>query len=53
MMCMSKNLWNTGKIVTTDSGFLVAKGILAMREKGVFGQSLVKPKGRGWLVLVP
>ncbi len=53
MMHMSKNLWNIGKIVTMDSGFLVAKGILAMREKGVFGQSLVKPRGCGWLVLVP
>ncbi len=50
---MSKNLWNTGKIVTMDSGFSVAKGILAMREKGVFDQSLVKPRGRGWLVFIP
>lgn len=24
-----------------------------MRDKGVFGQSLVKPRGRGWLFLVP
>ena len=53
MMRMSKNLWNSGKIVTMDSGFSVAKGILAMREKGVFGQSLVKPRGRGWPVFVP
>ncbi len=26
ILCMSKNLWNTGKIVTIDSGFSVAKG---------------------------
>ncbi len=53
MLQMSKNLWNTGKVVTMDSGFSVSKGILAMREKGVFGQALVKPRGRGWPVLVP
>ncbi len=47
MLQMSKNLWNTGKVVTMDSGFSVSKGILAMREKGVFGQALVKLRGRG------
>mmetsp|Transcript_11947 Transcript_11947/g.25228 ORF Transcript_11947/g.25228 Transcript_11947/m.25228 type:complete len:318 (-) Transcript_11947:177-1130(-) len=53
MLRMSKNLWNTGKVVTMDSGLSVSKGILAMREKGVFGQALVKPRGRRWPVLVP
>ncbi len=53
MTHISKNLWNRGKIVTMESGFSVAKGILAMREKGVFGQSLVKPRGRGWPVFFP
>jgi len=53
MLQMSRNLWNTGKVVTMDSGFSVSKGILAMREKGVFGQALVKPRGRGWPVLIP
>ncbi len=37
MLQMSRNLWNTGKVVTMDSGFSVSKGIPAMREKGVFG----------------
>ncbi|KAL7462772.1 hypothetical protein ACHAXS_004154 [Conticribra weissflogii] len=41
------------KIVTMDSGFSVSKGIIAMKEKGVFGQALVKPRGKGWPVLVP
>ncbi len=36
-----------------DSGFSVSKGMLAMREKGVFGQALIKPRGRGWPVMVP
>ena len=53
MMQMSRNLWNTGKVVTIDSGFSVSKGILAMQEKGVFGKALVKPRGRGWPVLIP
>jgi len=53
MVRMSRNLWNTGKVVTMDSGFSVSKGILAMREKGVFGQALIKPRGRGWPVIVP
>ncbi len=53
MLQMSRNLWNTGKIVTMDSRFSVSKGILVMREKSVFGQSLVKPRGRRWPVLVP
>ncbi len=43
MVHMSQNWWNTGKDVTMDSGFSVSKGILAMREKGVFGQALIKP----------
>ncbi len=36
-----------------DSGFSVSKRILAMREKDVFGQSLMKPRGQGCPVLVP
>ncbi len=40
-------------MVAMDSGFSVPKGIIAMTEKGVFGQSLIKPSGNGWPVLVP
>ncbi len=53
MLGISLNLWNSSKIVTTDSGFSVSKGIIAMKEKGVFGQALVQPRGKGWPVLVP
>ncbi len=53
MLRMSRILWNSGKIVTMDSGFCVSKGIIEMKEKGVFGQALVKPRGKGWPVLVP
>ncbi len=53
MFQMSCNLWNLGKIVTMDSGFCVSKGIIAMKEKGVFGEAFVKPRGQRWSVLVP
>ncbi len=53
MLCMSWNLWNTRKVVTMDNGFYVSKDILAMREKEVFDQALIKPRERGWAVLVP
>ncbi len=52
MLCMSQNLWNTGKVETVDSGFIVSKGIIAMREKGVFGHALINPRGKGWPLLV-
>ncbi len=35
-----------------DSCFSVSKGIIAMKEKGVFGHALIKPRGNGWPVLV-
>ncbi len=50
---MSQNLWNSGKVISMESGFSVSKGILAIREKGVFGQALIKPNGKRWPVLVP
>ena len=49
---MSCNLWNTGKILTMNSRFSVSMGTLAMREKGVFGHALIKPRGMGWPVMV-
>ena len=53
MLRMTKNLWNTGKCVTMDSGFCVAKGIIELHRKGVFGQALIKMRGRGWPRGVP
>ncbi len=35
-----------------DSGISLPKGIIATREKGVFGHALIKPRGIGWPVLV-
>ena len=53
MLEMSKPLFNTGKIVTMDSGFCVTAGILAMHDHGMFGQALIKKRGRYWPVHVP
>ena len=53
MLEMSKLLFNSGKIVTMDSGFCVTAGILAMHDHGVFGQALIKKRGRYWPTHVP
>ncbi len=52
MMQMSKNLWNTGKVVTMDSGFSDSKGLLVCGRRS-FEQAMAKPNERGWPVLVP
>ncbi len=48
MLEMTKPLFNSGKIVTMDSGFCVTAGILALHDHGVFGQALIKKRGRYW-----
>lgn len=53
MVRMTRNLWNTGKVVTMDSGFSVTKGIIEQHLRGVFGQALAKKRGRGWPKGVP
>ncbi len=42
MLYMTKPIHNTGKIVTTDSGFCVAAGILVLHHVGVYGQALME-----------
>lgn len=49
---MSQNLWNIGKAITIDSGFWVSILAIAMKESRVFSQALIKPRGKGWLMLV-
>ena len=53
MLDMTKPIHNTGKIVTMDSGFCVRTGILAQHEHGVYGQALIKKRGRYWPRGVP
>ncbi len=53
MLEMTENIHGTGKIVSMDSGFCVTAGILALHDHGVYGQSLVKKRGRNWPKGVP
>ncbi len=53
MLQMSEPLFGTDKIVTMDSGFCVSAGILAMHDRRVYGQALMKKRGRYWPRGVP
>jgi len=53
MLEMTKLIHNIGKVVTMDSRFCVAPGILALHDVGVFGQALIKKRGRFWPKYVP
>ena len=54
MLRMHESIKRTGKACTMDSGFCVSKGIVAMHNQlGVFGQSLIKKRGRYWPKGVP
>jgi hypothetical protein len=53
MLEMTEPIHGTGKIVTMDSGFCVSAGILALHDKGVYGQALIKKRGRYWPRGVP
>ncbi len=46
MLEMTKQIHNTGKVVTMDSCFCVTVGILALHDAGVFGQALIKTRGK-------
>ena len=52
MVRMTKPIHGTGKVVVMDSGFCVAKGIVEMEKKGVYGQALIK-KRRYWPKFIP
>jgi hypothetical protein len=43
----------SGKIFTMDIAFCVSAGILALHEKGVYGQALIEKRGWYWLRGVP
>ena len=52
MLRMCQPIFGTGKAVVLDSGFCVAKGIVALEAKGVFAGALIK-KRRYWPKGVP
>ncbi len=45
---MTKPIHNCGKVVIMDSGCSVTCGIIAMKEKCVYGQALIKMRGHAW-----
>ena len=54
MLRMHEVLKRSGKACTMDSGFCVAKGIVEMEAQlGVYGQALIKKRGRYWPKGVP
>ncbi len=51
---MVEPIKSSGKCVTMDSGFSVSMGICDMeRVQGIYGQALVKKRGRFWPKGVP
>ena len=53
MLEMTEPIHRTGRVVTMDSGFCVMEGIMAMDAHGIFGQALIKKRGRYWPKQVP
>jgi len=53
MLFMTEPIHHTGKVVCMDSGFCVTAGILALHQVGVYGQALIKKRGRYWPKHVP
>ena len=49
---LCKPLYGTGSVVILDSGFCVLKGLVELREQGVFAGALIK-KRRYWPKYVP
>ena len=47
MLRCTRTVWNFAKVVITDSGFCVTKGLVELWKKGVFGAALIK-KHRYW-----
>ena len=49
---MCKSIFCSGKAVVFDSGFYIAKGIVELEAKGVYGGALIK-KRKYWPMNVP
>ena len=49
MLEILEPIHGSGRVVTHDSNFCVMAGILALHDAGVFGQALIKKRGRYWL----
>lgn len=47
MLWLSNNWWILGKVVTIESGFSVLKGLLVLREEGMFEHAFNVAPGKG------
>eukprot|EP00977_Amphora_coffeiformis_P000513 scaffold130_cov151-Amphora_coffeaeformis.AAC.2 len=52
LLRLTEPIWHSSRVVILDSGFCVLKGIIALRQKGVFASALIK-KRRYWPAYVP
>ena len=44
MLIICKSIFGSGKAVVFDSGFFVAKGVVELEARGVYGGSLIKKR---------
>jgi hypothetical protein len=42
LLCLTKTIWGTVKVVVLDSGFCVLQGIVELKKRGVFAAVLIK-----------
>ena len=52
LLALCKSIYGSGKIVVLDSGFCVLKGLIALKEVGVFAYAVIK-KRRFWPRYIP
>ena len=44
LLCLTKTLFNTGKIVVLDSGFCVLQGLVELKKAGVYAVAVIKKR---------
>ena len=44
LLCLTKQIWGSSRVVALHSGFCVLRGIVELRKKGLFATALVKTK---------
>ena len=44
LLQMTKNIWNTGRLIILDSGFCVLKGIVELQQHGLYASALIKKR---------
>ncbi len=44
LVCLTKKLWHTGKIVVLDSGFCILQGLVELKKWGVFASALIEKR---------